>query len=419
MQDTMLNILINAYACSPNWGSEPGMAWNWCSNLAKNCELFIITEGEWKDEIENAVKNHPYGNNMHFYYNPVPEKVRKMCWNQGDWRFYYYYRQWQKSTLKIAREICKEHKIDIIHQLNMVGFREPGLLWKIKGIPYVWGPVGGMENIPTSYLKDVNWKQNLFCRIKNTINTLQYKYQPSVRKAVIHSNVLISAVKGVEKVFREVYKRESVLINETGCTIVTNRDDNKSTKRENNDTLNLIWVGKFDFRKQLEIALQTIAKLKHLDVKLHICGTGSEQQVALYTKMCTELGIDDKCVWHGNTPNKKVLELMLEMNIFFFTSIMDLTSTVVLEAIQNRLPIVCHDTCGYGNIVNDSIGRKIELRTPKHSINDFAKVIEELYHNRSILTEMRPNFDKVAESLTYEAKAKKMFEIYNSLTNKR
>lgn len=413
----MLNILINAYACSPNWGSEPGMAWNWCSNLAKNCELFIITEGEWKDEIENAVKNHPYGNNMHFYYNPVPDKVRKMCWNQGDWRFYYYYRQWQKSTLKIAREICKEHKIDIIHQLNMVGFREPGLLWKIKGIPYVWGPVGGMENIPTSYLKDVNWKQNLFCRIKNTINTLQYKYQPSVRKAVIHSNVLISAVKGVEKVFREVYKRESVLINETGCTIVTNRDDNKSTKRENNDTLNLIWVGKFDFRKQLEIALQTIAKLKHLDVKLHICGTGSEQQVALYTKMCTELGIDDKCVWHGNTPNKKVLELMLEMNIFFFTSIMDLTSTVVLEAIQNRLPIVCHDTCGYGNIVNDSIGRKIELRTPKHSINDFAKVIEELYHNRSILTEMRPNFDKVAESLTYEAKAKKMFGIYNSLVN--
>ena len=94
---------------------------------------------------------------------------------------------------------------------------------------------------------------------------------------------------------------------------------------------------------------------------------------------------------------------------------MDLTSTVVLEAIQNKLPIVCHDTCGFGNIVNDSIGRKIELRTPQDSINDFAKVIEELYNNRNILTEMKPNFDKVAEGLTYEAKAKRMFEIYNSL----
>ena len=32
----MLSILINAYACSPNMGSEPGMAWNWCINLTNN-----------------------------------------------------------------------------------------------------------------------------------------------------------------------------------------------------------------------------------------------------------------------------------------------------------------------------------------------------------------------------------------------
>lgn len=415
----MLNILINAYACSPNWGSEPGMAWNWCSNLAKYCELFIITEGEWKEEIEKAIKTHPYGKNMHFYYNPVPQKVRDMCWNQGDWRFYYYYRKWQKSTLKIAQQICKEHKIDVIHQLNMVGFREPGLLWNIKDVPYVWGPVGGMENIPTSYLKNVSWKQNLFCRVKNTINTLQYIYQPNVRKAIKNSDVLISAVKGVEKVFKEVYRRESILINETGCNIgVKDGTDDTDTKKSIG-TLNLIWVGKFDFRKQLEIALQTIAKLKGIDVKLHICGTGSDQQVNAYRELCTSLGIDDKCIWYGKTDNKKVLELMQEMDIFFFTSIMDLTSTVVLEAIQNKLPIVCHDTCGFGNIVNDSIGRKIELRTPQDSINDFAKVIEELYNNRELLTAMQPNFDKVAEELTYEAKAKKMIDIYKDLAAKK
>ena len=411
----MLNILINAYAVAPNWGSEQGMAWNWITNIAKYCKCFVITEGEWRKEIEDALKEHPLRNNITFYYNPVPQKVRDMCWNQGDWRFYYYYHKWQKSTLGIAKEICKEHKIDVIHQLNMVGFREPGLLWKIKGIPYVWGPVGGMENIPTSYLKNVDWKQNIFCRIKNTINTLQYKYQPSVRNAVKHSDVLISAVKGVEKVFSEVYKRDSFLINETGCTIVTNRDTKQTSAINDNNTFNLIWVGKFDFRKQLEIALYTIAKLKELDVKLHICGTGSEQQVNAYRKLCSDLCIEDKCVWHGKTDNKKVMELMQQMDIFFFTSIMDLTSTVTLEAIQNRLPIVCHDTCGFGNIVNNEIGHKIELKTPQNSINDFAKVIEELYHNRHILAEMQPNFDKVAEGLTYEAKAKKMVEIYNSL----
>ncbi len=34
--NAMLNVLINAYAVSPNWGSEPGMGWNW---IIKYCSL--------------------------------------------------------------------------------------------------------------------------------------------------------------------------------------------------------------------------------------------------------------------------------------------------------------------------------------------------------------------------------------------
>lgn len=410
----MLNILINAYAIAPNWGSEQGMGWNWVINIAKYCKCYVITEGEWQKEIEEAVKQLPQKDNIIFYYNPVSEKVRKMCWNQGDWRFYYYYRLWQKKTLKIAKEICKEHRIDVIHQLNMVGFREPGLLWKIKGIPYVWGPVGGMENIPTSYLKNASLKQSLFCRIKNTINTIQYKFQPNVRRAIKHSDALISAVKGVEQVFKNVYNRDSILINETGCNITPSTYNRKAAK-ENNSTFNIIWVGKFDFRKQLEIALYTIAKLKALNIKLHICGSGSETQIKKYRDLCNKLNISDKCLWHGKTENKKVLELMQEMDIFFFTSINDLTSTVVLEAIQNSLPIICHDICGFGNIVDNRIGRKIALKTPNDSINDFADAIKELYNNRQILVNMQENFSYVAEKLTYEYKAKKICYIYNEI----
>ena len=54
-----INVLINAYAVSPIWGSEPGVGWNWIINLSKDCNLFIITEGEWRAEIENAVKTLP------------------------------------------------------------------------------------------------------------------------------------------------------------------------------------------------------------------------------------------------------------------------------------------------------------------------------------------------------------------------
>ena len=409
----MLNILINAYAVAPNWGSEQGMAWNWITNIAKHCNCFVITEGEWCKDIEDALKTHPLRKNITFFYNPVPQKVRDMCWNQGDWRFYYYYHKWQKSTLRIAKKICNEHKIDIIHQLNMVGFREPGLLWKIKRIPYVWGPVGGMDNIPIAFIKEESLKTKIFCRIKNFINTLQYSFQPTVRKAIKRSDVIISAVKGVENVLKDKYGKETIIIPETGIKGACIPVKDSQSKE---DVFNILWVGRFIGTKKLDIALRTLSRVKHLkDIKLHIVGFGMNNEDIKYKKLAKELDIEDKCIWYGKLDNLKVMELMQRMDIFFFTSIMEATSTVTLEAIQNRLPIICHDTCGFGNIINDSIGRKIELRTPKHSINDFAKVIEELYNDRNILTKMQPNFEKVAEGLTYESIARRMNEIYNSI----
>ena len=179
----MLKILINAYACSPGMGSEPGMAWNWVSNLAKFCELYIITEGEFRDRIEEVVPTLEQGKNMHFYYNPVSEEIRKMCWNQGNWRFYKYYKEWQWKTYLLAKDICSKEKMDVLHQLNMIGFREPGYLWKLSqenGVPFVWGPIGGLKQFPTAYLQGAGLKMKIFNRLKNFLNIWQLKHDKRV-----------------------------------------------------------------------------------------------------------------------------------------------------------------------------------------------------------------------------------------------
>lgn len=409
----MINILINAYAVAPNWGSEQGMGWNWITNIARYCNCYVITEGEWRDDIEKALAELPQRDNIHFYYNPVSEKIRKMCWNQGDWRFYYYYRQWQKKTFRIAEQICREHKIDIIHQLNMVGFREPGLLWKIKGPRYVWGPIGGMENIPTAYLDEAGLKQNLFCRIKNSINTFQYTFQPNVRSAIKRADVLVAAVKGVKEVFANIYNRKSVLINETGSHI----DKTCPTRKPiiGKQRLDLLWVGRFIYTKKMDLALRTIAEVKDLDVCLHICGTGSDEQVKMYKQMSIDLNIQDKCVWHGKVEHSKIQQMMADSDLFFFTSIMEATSTVMLEAISSCLPVLCFDTCGFGPLVTNEIGRKIPLSNPTQSIKEFAEQIRQMYHNRELLNEMSKNEFAYRNQLSWESKAERMFDIYKSL----
>lgn len=76
---------------------------------------------------------------------------------------------------------------------------------------------------------------------------------------------------------------------------------------------------------------------------------------------------------------------MRNAHLFLFTSINEDTSTVVLEAISNQLPVVCFDTCGMGYVIDKSIGIKVPLSTPQQSINDFARVLNKLENNRHLL----------------------------------
>ena len=404
----MFSILINAYACSPGMGSEPGMAWNWCINLAKYCELHIITEGEFREKIEAELPTLPQGKNMHFYYNPVSEDIRRMCWNQGDWRFYKHYRKWQYKTYEMALNIIKEHKIDIIHQLNMIGFREPGYLWKIEDKSFVWGPVDAKEKFPVAYLAGADFKSKVFIRLKNFLTGMQLRYSNRVRKAVQKASIVISASSESQKSLKKYFKIESPLLNETGCYPKEIPAIDKSQK----ETLDLLWVGKMDFRKQLSLAIRTIADMNNKNIKLHIVGG---EDATSYKLLADSLRISEQCIWHGVVTHDEVQKIMQESDLFFFTSVAEGTPHVVLEAIGNNLPVICFDVCGQGDSVNEKVGVKIPLSNPKQSIKGFSRIIEQLYHNRKAIKELSRNCRARQQELSWENKATQMNELYNIL----
>lgn len=413
----MLKVLINAYACSPGMGSEPGMAWNWVKNLAKFCELYIITEGEFWEKIEAAVPTLEQGGNMHFYYNPVSDEIRKMCWNQGDWRFYKYYRQWQWKTYLMAKGICEKERIDVLHQLNMIGFREPGYLWKLSkenGVPFVWGPIGGLKQFPTAYLKEAGLKMQLFMRLKNFLNIWQLKHEKRVDEALKTAKLLISSIPDSYRALKKYKGLESIVIPETGCFL----SEDISTSRFDTEEFHIMWVGKFDFRKQLPLALQAVALAKNPKLKLDVYGSGSVDQVEMAKRMGEELGISQQVIWYGNQKNDVVMEAMRKAQLFFFTSVNEDTSTVVLEAVSNRLPVVCFDACGMSAVIDASVGRKIALSQPSQSAHDFARILNELEGNRALLKQLSENCRQRQMEHSWEVKARKVVEEYKRIVGK-
>lgn len=409
----MLSILINAYACSPNMGSEPGMAWNWCVNLAKYCELHIITEGEFQNKIEDVLPTLPQGKNMHFYYNPVSEEIRKICWNQGDWRFYKYYKEWQWKTYLMAKDICRQTHIDILHQLNMIGFREPGYLWKIENIPFIWGPVDAKESFPIAYLDGAGLKNKLFMWLKNTITKFQLKYSRRVHLAAKRATFVISASSNSQLSFKKYLNIDSPLINETGCYIQEHSIKDKSEKEL--ELFDVLWVGKLDFRKQLGLAIRSIAETKNRNIRLHIVGDGDN---SYYLELAKTLKIENQCVWHGVVSHDEVQTIMQKCNVFFFTSVAEGTPHVVLEAIANNLPVICFNTCGQGDSINSNVGYKIELSNPEVSVKEFSKILNKLENNRKLLHDMAQNCNTRQEELSWDKKIQNMIELYNKAINK-
>lgn len=407
----MINVLINAYAVSPNWGSEPGVGWNWIVNLAKSCNVFVITEGEWKNEIEVAVKELPQHDNIHFYYNPVSPEVRKMCWNQGDWRFYIHYRKWQRKTLDIAKEIIAKNKIDIIHQLNMIGFREPGYLWSIDNIPFVWGPIGNMAPLPITLLHGCSFKDKIKYVIKNSISYLQAR-TGRVKKAIKRADQLITVLDNAACLIKNVYGVNNIMVMpETGLTVTPKVEHNNSAE----NPLKLIWVGRFIPTKKLDVAIEILSRLQSENIELHIVGWGSEDEETKYHEFASRLGVASKCIWYGKIPNQQVQNLMRKGDIFLFTSVVEGTPHVVLEAISNNLPVVCFDMCGQGVIVNDSVGWKIPIQSIKNSIDDMVNIINNLERNRSLIKEKSNNCDFRKPELSWESKTDQVLELYRNL----
>lgn len=404
----MHKILISAYAVSPDRGSEPGLGWNWCVRLAKSCELFIITEGEFRDRIEAALPALPQGKNMHFFYNPVSDRVRRMCWNQGDWRFYLHYRVWQKRTLEIARRICRDYAIDLVHHFNMIGFREPGYLWQMTGLPYVHGPINCKFEYPLSYWNRASLVEGLKIRLKDRISRIQMECSGRFHRAIRRADAVITASSDSQRLLKRYLGVDSHMINETGC------DDALSPHSFiEKEGLDVLWVGRLSLYSKLpDLALKSVARAGNPRVRLHIVGPGDASGLQAHAR---SLGIEDSCRWYGAIPHRQVLDMMRRMDVFLLTSVIEGTPHVVLEAIANGLPVVCFDTCGQGDIVDENTGIKIPLSEPEDSARRFAEILNGLEAHPETLRRLSDGCASRLHDLSWDTLIGRVTGLYTEL----
>ena len=154
-----MKILISAYACEPNRGSEPGVGWHTVWELAKHHQVWVLTRpDDGRPAIEKYLENYP-NPNLHFVYFTLP--ILGSFWKWGSIAFVLHYYLWQIQAYFIARRLHQKIGFDIAHHVTFVRYSTPSYI-SLLPIPFVWGPVGGGEAAPKPFWQDFNFRAKIY-----------------------------------------------------------------------------------------------------------------------------------------------------------------------------------------------------------------------------------------------------------------
>lgn len=403
-----MKVLVNCYACSPYQGSEPGMGWNFVKCLSRLHVLHIITELKFKADLDRYFEEHPEDKpffQFYFIEKNRHKKLRKI-WPPS---YYWFYKAWQKKAYKLAMTLDEKENFDIIHQLNMVGYREPGYLWKLDKL-FVWGPIGGFGITPWRMLPSMGLNGCVYYFSRNILNIFQSRYNRRVRMAMLRATSLIAATQTQKDYINKLYGRDSVIVPEVGCESLSQII---CRKRDFDEKLKVCWCGQHIPCKSLNLLLDAMSILNRDDIELHVIGEGSETN--RWRKHAQRLGLNN-IMWYGQVERDRALDIMRKCHLFCITSLSDLTSTVLLEALSCGLPVIALDHCGFSNVITDECGRKIPIKNAKQVVKDLSFAINELADDESLRLRLAEGALRRAKDYNWEDKAKIITEIYETIS---
>ncbi len=406
-----LKILVSAYACSPFKGSEHAVGWGFVQVLSRHHDLWVIAEEEkCRADIERFLAENPGalpGVTFHFLRKKRNRRLRKI-WPPS---YYWYYRQWHRRAFELAIRLHDRVEFDLAHQLTMVGFREPGYLWRLD-IPFVWGPVGGMGYFPWRFLPVVGGYGTLYYLGYNLYNGLQMRLMRrprlAARRAGGHGLLLATPDNRVGA--RRYWGVAGRLLPEVG---LPRPPQENPASRRSDEPLRIVWTGLHIPRKALNLGLRALARLPdELEWELHVLGEGPRTRA--WKRLARKLGIAGRCRFHGWLERDRALALMGQGHLLLITSLRDLTSTVTVEALALGLPVVCLDHCGFAAVVDEDCGIKVPVTTPGRVITGLADAVEWLARDEGYRYRLAQGALERAKAFDWERKASEVNALYQA-----
>jgi glycosyltransferase involved in cell wall biosynthesis len=406
-----MKVLLVGHVCGPHLGSEPGLTWNWAWHLSQTHEVTVLTIPFFRESIERFLAERP-NPNLRFRWvelNPKfdPWKPHRGHGGNGisERGLKLHYLLWQREALGVAFELHRAQRFDLAHYVSWNTVSAPPLLWRLP-IPFIWGPVGGGMSTPESFRHYFGGAARAEALRSWRLRLLPWL--PALRRTVRRSRLLFAT------------NRETAeLLTEAGAPSVEPFFDNgilaeyippSYPPRAPGDVTTFLWAGRLEPRKALPLALEAMAEVRHLPVRLLVAGDGPLR--AEWEALAARLGVSRQVQFLGSVPWQQMADTFRRADAFIFTSLRDSYSSVTLEAMAQGLPVLTLNHQGVGELVTPDAGIKVPVTTPAETVAALAAGVRDLAAAPELRRRLGEGAWRYARTQTWGRRAEAMGEWY-------
>jgi len=346
-------VLLSAFACSPQWGSEPGVGWQWLMQLVRLHDVVLVTHSYFRAHLEPALQAAAierlqvvYVEAPHFGLHPHRQLNSRL--------FYIWWQVWVRR--EVARMVRQAH-FDVIHHLTWGTLRFPCFLGGL-GVPLVMGPLGGGEVAPLRLYDGLPFKARAFDYMRS-LTLLWVRLDPLATLGPRRSALVLCKSKESLQALPASVRQRAVVVPEIGSPPIEARTRD-ATVAGGADApqrrFKLLFAGRLLGWKGVALALGAVSKLVQAgrNVEFDIAGDGPLRPF-LFRRL-QELQLQDRVKLRGAIPREELLALYGCADLFVFPSLHDSSGNVVLESLSRGLPVVCLDLGGPHTYIDSHCG---------------------------------------------------------------
>ena len=386
-----MKILISAYACEPNKGSEPGVGWETACAVGRvGHEVWVLTTATHRSGIEAELTHRSALNSaltIHWIYLDPFNWVYN--WTTGgkgiQWDVHLHHYLWQIKAYFVAKRLHRTIGFHLVHHATYARYSAPSFL-ALLPISFVWGPVGGAESAPLSFWRDFGWRGKVYEFLRQ-VARFSGEWDPFVHLTARRSALALACTPETADRLKALHvPRLEVLPGLTAVSeadwqllesLRSDREARREASREEEPPVRFLSVGRLIHWKGYHLGIRAFSAAKLENAEYWIVGSGSELDALR--------GIaagDRRIKFLGNLPRSQALQVMADCDVFVHPSLHDFSPTVCIEAMAAGLPVVCLDLGGPSIQVTDETGIRVLAQNPDQAVEDLAQAMVDLAHDR-------------------------------------